>query len=413
MSLEHKLISSLIDPAEMTRIYDMGLKPEVFEDPLNRYVYQFVIDYWLSSQMTAVPTQLAIETERPGFRLELGVEEESWWLAEQLMKRFASNGIQEMVRQAASTCNQDPVGTLKQLQSAAYEASEVVTPRHSRSDMSDYEARRRRYRDREEGREAGMTLGLGALDEHTGGILPGELCAVGAFSKVGKTVMLLHAAAAAHRAGHTPIVFSLEMPIEEIEDRLDALLSGVSYNRLSRRKLTVHELQRLHEYQELMMEGGSKIYVESPEEGERTVAHLTARARHVGANYLIVDQLSFMEETIRTNSEKQRQASILKQLKNEIGRASRKKLPCLLAVQLKRETLDRADGPRIDDFADAAEVERTSDLLLGLSRNKEMLANRVMKLSILGGRRCDTASYLLKWDLVDRTHIEIMERVNR
>jgi hypothetical protein len=164
--------------------------------------------------------------------------------------------------------------------------------------------------------------------------------------------------------------------------------------------------------QEAVAEMG-KIHVESPDEGERTVAHLCARTRYTGSDFMLIDQLSFMEETIKTTSEKQRQASIIKQLKNEIGRDSRGKIPCLLAAQLNRESLERDDGPLIKDFADAAEVERTCDLLLALSRNQQERANRTMRLHILGGRRCETARWMLHWDLVDRSLISVMERITR
>ena len=68
MSLENKLISRLVgDPEAIAKVCDMGLRAEVFEEPLSRYVYDFVIEYWLESGKTAAPTVFAVETERPGF----------------------------------------------------------------------------------------------------------------------------------------------------------------------------------------------------------------------------------------------------------------------------------------------------------------------------------------------------------
>jgi replicative DNA helicase len=408
MSLERRLLSTLAaDPDAIARVWDMGLRSAAFEEPFSQYVYSFIIDYWRSSQMTSAPTAYAIETERPGFKVIADDDEEleeAWWLAEQLIKRFSTNRVQEMMRAAVSTCVSDPVGTLKQLQAATYEAADQITPRHSRSDMTDFQSRRRRYRQEEE-HESGVTLGLTELDEQVGYLRPGELAVVGAYAKVGKTMWLLNAAAKARIAGHTPIVFSLEMSIDEIEDRLDAMLSGVSYNRLSKRKLSAPELEHLHGCQELVANMGP-VHVESPDQGERTVAHLTARTRNIGADYLIIDQLSHMEETIDARSEKQRVGSILKQLNREIGRESRGKLPCLLACQLNRTSLERPEGPQISDFADAAEVEREADLLLALSRNQEMYHNRMMRMSVLGTRRGQMASWPLHWDLVDQTLID-------
>lgn len=420
-SLEHKLVSTLTDdPAAIARVFDMGVPADVFEDNFYRQVYEYIVGYWQESRMQAAPSALVIETQaahlrRPDFKLDTDVEEEAWWLAGELKRRHLRNDLQETLIKGAEIGGDGPEGPSQAwnwLQTKAYAANEVMAPRNTRSDMSDYQARRQRYAHREEGGEQGMTLGMVELDELTGGVRPGEICTVGAYSKVGKTMFLLNAAAWARKAGFQPIVFSLEMPIDEIEERLDALLSGVSYSRLSRHKLEPPEIKKLHAMQEAVVEMG-KLRVESPDEGERTVAHLCSRARHTGSDYMLVDQLSFMEETKQYQTEKYRQASIMKQLKNEVGRASLGKLACMLAAQFKRESLDRDDGPRIDDFADAAEVERTSHLLIGLSRNAQQRANRTMRGDILAGRRCDAAKFMLYWDLIDRTHISVMERITR
>jgi hypothetical protein len=191
------------------------------------------------------------------------------------------------------------------------------------------------------------------------------------------------------------------------------MFSGVSYNELSKRRLTSTGLTQLYRAQEATAAMGLGLRIESPDEGERTVAHLTARARHTGSTLLLIDQLSFMEETQKYPSEKQRQGSILKQLKNEITRQSRGKLPCVLAVQLRRESLERKDGPEINDFADAAEVERTCDLLLSLSRTTGQRSRNEMVLSILGGRRCEIATWLLNWNLLTSTTISVRNRIER
>lgn len=413
MSLEHKLLSTLTDPQNIAKVWEQGLRPEAFEDPFNAHVFEFITEYWLESEMKVAPTAYAIETARPGFKAQTGVEEQAWWLAEELKTRFTVNQGQEIVRQYVDIHRTDPVTALKKLTEDGYRACEVISPRHSRSDMTDFEERRRRYRTAEE-IQPGVPFGLPEFDEHTGGLLPGELCCVGAYSKVGKTMLLLYIAVMARRAGFEPIIFSLEMSKEEIEDRLDAFLSGVSYSRLSRRKLTIKELETLYAAQEALVEMGTgKIRIESPEDGERTVAYLTARTRHTGSDLMLIDQLDFMDASRKVYSKKERFENILKELKTEIRKTSRGRIPCVLACQLNRESLDSADGPQLKHFADAAEVERTADLLLGLSRNKQERANRMMKLAVMAGRRCEPAQYLLSWDLVDRTHIAIEKRIDK
>jgi hypothetical protein len=126
MSPERKLLSLLVDPAEIATVWDLGLRAEVFEEPFSQYVYSFIINYWLDSKKTAAPTAYVIEAERPGFKVQTDVEEEAWWLAKQLMKRFATNGVQQMCIAAAKTCHEDPVGTLDTLLESAAEAKEHI-----------------------------------------------------------------------------------------------------------------------------------------------------------------------------------------------------------------------------------------------------------------------------------------------
>lgn len=407
MSLEKKLLARLTDPAAIAEVWDMGVRAEVFEEPLYSAVFTFVIDYWLGSQMLAAPTPFALATEFPGYTTTEDAEEETGWLAHKLQQRHITNQLQYMLRDAAGNSVADPVGTLKVLHAAAYAASESVAPRNLRSDMSNVEARRERYlRGAESPQGLGVPYGIDLLDIHTGGILPGELAAVGAFSSVGKTMFLLHAASEAVKKGHRPLVFSLEMSIAECEDRVDAMFSGISYNRLSRRHLTIEEGRALYDAQEELR---GLIHIERPEEGDRTVTSLCARARQLGATYLLIDQLSFMEPGQRVNSLKEHHAVIMKSLKTEVSRSGAE-IPCLIAAQANRDSLK--EGISLSSFSNATEIEATVDVALGLHRTQDMRTNHCMQLDILKSRRSDTARFLLGWELTERTSIRGLEEIH-
>lgn len=406
--LERKLLSCLTDPDALSRVWDLGLKPEVFEEPLCRAAYAFATAYWLENQMA--PTTYVIEHELPGFKFETEVEESVTWLAETLQRRFATNQVQEMLRTAASTCHTDPIDTLRTLYADAYESAEAVAPRLTRSDMTNIEERRRRYITRgEKPGGIGLTLGLPELDAHTGGLMPGELAAIGAYSKVGKTMFLVMVAAALRRAGHTPIFFTLEMSIAEIEDRIDSMFSGVSYDRFTHSKLTFDEVKRWHAAQdELAGLGG--ILVERPEEGDRTVANLITRARQAGADFVVIDQLSHMEPGKKTRDLKEHHGTIMKQLSTEISRPG-KEIPCLLAVQLNRDSQSTSETMGLKHFANASEIEREVDLALGLSRTGEERRNNMMQAHILGARRSDIKSWTLHWQLKECTRIAVLDEI--
>lgn len=751
--LETKLLAKLRTPEAVGECWDVGVRPDLFEEPLYQAVFNCIVEYWRKSQMTAVPTEWVLSQEYPGFTQAPEGEETTAYLADLLRRRYVTNQLQEMVRSAAADSVRDPIGALKGLHAAAYAASEVVTPRITRVNLGetieDFKADYERAENYPQG--TGVPYGLDLLDLHTGGLLPGELAVVGARAKTGKaqpltarvatptgwttmgalavgdfvlgsdglpqkvtgvfdqglkevwevhtgggvvieacaehlwvvgdkaargrervitteeisrsvrlphrqnrprftipmpspaeyepqsdspldpylmglllgdggmtgtevrftnpelelhqelerrlppqthvrqvkqenrcrsvaivrsggssnvvidslrdlglwgcrsvekfipdsykfasvsdrvllvqglmdtdgtcgkggyieffssslrlaqdfrevvqslggtatlfsrpapkyqhgegnpayrvgvrlpgqwppflhsthkrdrlrlvrrepstnisevrrtgrfvemrcisvsnsdrlyrteghtlthnTMFLLHAAAHALRQGYRPMVFTLEMSIKEINTRLAALFSGVSYDRLSHRRLRDTEKDKLwaalEEYQKL---GG--ISVEAPEEGDRTVASLLARARQYGADYLIIDQLSEMEAVGRTQTLKEHHAQVVKALKREIGRVGME-IPCLLAAQLRRND----EEITLESFSNATEIEAAADILLGLWRNQDMRNNAAMALKILGSRRSDIADFVLNWELGAATEISVESEV--
>lgn len=413
MSIERSLLSMMITQEGIARVWDRGVRSEIFDDPMNRFVFEFMIDYWVDAHMKTPPTRAVMEAEYPQVQLPRDVEETIEWLIDHLQRTYAAKKAQEVIGKAAYAVSENPVATLETLWHEAYDAAQVNTPRYSRVDITQtVDARRERYnRDLENQARAGVSIGLEDLDEHTRGILPGELCAAAAYTKVGKSWLLSNAFVTAQRNGLRPIFFTLEMGIPEIEDRIDAIYSGVSFQRLSQRTLTPEETVRYRAGQDEQAALGSG-FIERPQRGDRTVKHMVSRARQVDANLLIIDQLSFIdaERTYSGDSAlRMKHGELIFELKDEISRESAGKIPCLLAVQLNRQAAASGGRGELYNFANSSMVEQTVDLALGLWRNQEMRANNAMGLDIMGSRRCDTRSWTLAWHLTDRTEISIRE----
>jgi len=415
-ALERKLLSRMTTREGITRVWEMGLRGEVFDDPVHRFVFEFMVGYWLDNRMSTPPTTEVMAAEYPQVPLDAVVEESTDWLVGWLQKRYAGAEVQELLRSAARTSKDDPQGTLDRMWHDAYDAVQANAPRYARVDITEtIPARRERYaRDLEDQARAGVPVGLEELDNHTRGILPGELCAAAAYTKTGKSWLLAHSFVTALRAGLRPIFFTLEMGIPEMEDRIDALWSGVSYQRLSQRELTFDESARLRAAQDEMAALDGAGLIERPGRGERTVKHMVSRSRQVGAQLLIVDQLSFIDaERSYTGDSalRMKHGDVIFELKDEISRESVGKIPCLLAVQLNRQAAAGGAGGRgeLYNFANSSMVEQTVDIALGLWRSQEMRANNAMGLDIMGSRRCDTRSWTLAWHLTDRTDIHVRE----
>ena len=62
---ERKVLAKMTELAEISRVWEMGLRQEAFEDPINRFAFAFMTDYWLDSQMQHAPTWVVMEAEPP------------------------------------------------------------------------------------------------------------------------------------------------------------------------------------------------------------------------------------------------------------------------------------------------------------------------------------------------------------
>jgi replicative DNA helicase len=407
--LEIKLLSRLTDPAEIKQIWEMGVRPEVFETPSLRGVFTWIVDYWISNRMEIAPTSLILEHEFPAVQWNRVTSEPAAWLGETLQRRYSTNMAQQLMIAQANNIHQDPIGALKTMWQGFYRASEVVAPRHQRSDMSNVEERRELYSQQVENRNRrGLTLGIPEVDEFVGDLLPGELCALGARPGVGKSFYLVNAVVASLRQGVRPILFTLEQNIREMETRIDAFYSGVSYDRLSKAHLDFNEVPILRAAQEHMRENIRPI-IRRPPRGDRSVTMMVNMARQEDAHYLLIDQLSFMDSEERYEDYTGKHSEIMFDLKEEISRETLGAIPCLVAVQLNRKTEEQGGRGELHNFANSDVIGQTVDLALGLSRTREERANMSMRLDIMKSRRSDVRSWLLAWHLQARSEISARE----
>ncbi len=84
------------------------------------------------------------------------------------------------------------------------------------------------------GRLMGLTYGFQSLNEHTGGMRPGQLIVLGAPSKGGKTALALNFGYRTADAGNPVGILSLEMSSGELIDRMVASITGVDISILSK-----------------------------------------------------------------------------------------------------------------------------------------------------------------------------------
>ncbi len=122
--LERRLLARCTTAEAITEFWEMGVRAQHFEEPLFQAVWNFTVDYWQQSQMTAAPTPWILAQEFSGYVVTDDAKEDNDYLASSLQKRYATNQLQEMLLTAARDSVTDPLGALRDLKDTAEKVSD-------------------------------------------------------------------------------------------------------------------------------------------------------------------------------------------------------------------------------------------------------------------------------------------------
>jgi replicative DNA helicase len=252
----------------------------------------------------------------------------------------------------------------------------------------------------------GLTFGIGfePVDQHMYGVHPGELCVVAAGPKTGKSYLLDLCALREWDRDREAVLFTLENSVEMTMDRIACLAVQVNARRYQRGLCTESEVFRVKEFiNERIPQMKGKLHVLKPEPGRRTMPALVRQAQMLGAESLLIDQLTFVEPADERASRPEQMRQMSHDLKTMIS-TGRQHMSCLLAHQINREGVKAAEkAGRLEMYhmAEGSEVERTADWVLGLYQSSEQRHQNQAQLQILAARREETKAWLIYWDIAD------------
>jgi len=256
------------------------------------------------------------------------------------------------------------------------DASAAGRPLHAGADMMAAAARRVDERQAGGGTLGGLSSGYPDLDEVLGGLRPGQMVVVGARPGGGKTAIGLNVAARAVLGGTPVLFFSLEMPEDQIADRLLSMGSGVPMSKLTRgRPLTAQEVDRVLGAAGPDWVGGAAFHCDDDPDlsAQRLAAVLRRAVRRHGIGLAVVDYLQLLRpENPRDNRTQQvgTLARRVKQAARECG------VPVLCLCQLNREVESRTGGrPKLSDLRESGEIEQHADMVLLLHRDPGLSAD--------------------------------------
>lgn len=217
----------------------------------------------------------------------------------------------------------------------------------------------------------GVSTGFVDLDKKTAGLQRSDLIIVAARPSMGKTTFAMNLCENAAMMQDKPVlIFSLEMPAEQIMIRMLASLSRVDQTRIRTGQLDDEDWARISSTMGILLEK-KNMYID--DSSGLTPMELRSRARriyreHGGLSMIMVDYLQLMRVPSLSESRTLEIAEISRSLK---ALAKELEVPVVALSQLNRSLEQRADKrPVNSDLRESGSIEQDADVIMFIYRDE-------------------------------------------
>ena len=221
------------------------------------------------------------------------------------------------------------------------------------------------------GKTLGISTGFIDLDRMTSGLNNSDLIILAARPAMGKTAFALNLALNAGKEKKKVLIFSLEMPAQQLYQRLLSIESGIPQNKLKNVYLEEEEWTKLTVATGNLAE--TDIYV--ADLPYTNVLEIRSYARKMKSqeklDLIIIDYLQLINGTGRGGSEFSRQQEISDISRSLKGLARELDVPVIALSQLSRAVESRVDKrPMLSDLRESGAIEQDADIVAFLYREE-------------------------------------------
>lgn len=217
----------------------------------------------------------------------------------------------------------------------------------------------------------GVSTGFSDLDKMTAGLQKSDLIIVAARPSMGKTTFAMNLAENAAMTEDKPaLIFSLEMPSEQLMMRMLASLGRIDQTKIRTGQLGDEDWARLSSAMGLLIEKG-KMFIDDA--AGLTPTDVRSRARriardHGGLSMIMIDYLQLMRAPQFADNRTLEIAEISRSLK---ALAKELQVPVVALSQLNRSLEQRSDKRPINsDLRESGSIEQDADLIMFIYRDE-------------------------------------------
>ena len=221
-----------------------------------------------------------------------------------------------------------------------------------------------------------LRTGLRDLDNNITGFSGGDLVTIFAFSGVGKTTLATQIALNVIRQKKKVLFFSLEMPKEQIRDRIISNLTNIPFRNIKYGKLQDEELNKV-----IMANGylsrDKGLLVSEEDELVDITSKIQYEVLKNNIDIVFIDCINLVNIT-GNNKEEHQKITECTRLFKKLAKSIKK--PIVILAQGKQESAYKMQNKNIalwdkiavNDIAGGASIYRDSDIVLGMYRNVEL-----------------------------------------
>lgn len=216
----------------------------------------------------------------------------------------------------------------------------------------------------------GVATGFSDFDEKTSGLQPGDLIIVAGRPSMGKTAFAMNIAENAAIKNEAPVlVFSMEMPGEQLALRMMSSLGRIDQHRVRNGKLHDDDWPRITSA--INMLSNAPMYIDDT--AALSPAEVRARARRLvrekgNLGLIVIDYLQLMQVPGNKENRTSEISEISRSLK---ALAKELNVPVVALSQLNRSLEQRHDRrPIMSDLRESGAIEQDADLIVFIYRDE-------------------------------------------
>lgn len=214
----------------------------------------------------------------------------------------------------------------------------------------------------------GLPSGFRDLDSLLGGFQRSDLIVFAGRPGMGKTSFMLSVALNAARLGARIGIFTMEMGVEQLVQRLIAMETGINMQKLRLAQLTPQETKRFTEA--VARINHFPIFIDDTP--ALTPIQIRTKARRLmhefGLDMIMLDYMQLMTSGRHNDNNRVQEISYISRSLKELARELN--VPLFSAAQLSRAVENRTDKrPVLSDLRESGSIEQDSDIVMFLYRD--------------------------------------------